>query len=302
MRRLALLLAAPLLLVAACGSSHTSGTVTVSGTYGHKPTITVPKSDPPSTLTTKVLSEGKGATVSKGDLVEVNYLGVTWADGKSFDNSYDRGQPYAFPVGEGQVITGWDKGLIGKTIGSRVLLEIPPGDAYGDQAQNGIPGKSTLVFAVDLIASFPPGSPPLASDTPAQGVFPAVKASPTAAAQIAIKPGAQPPAPATTQVKVLVPGNGAVVKQGQVVYARYTGVLASNGKEFDDSFKHGGVSSFQIGVGRVIPGWDKAIVGQKAGSRLLLVIPPADGYGDQEQNGIPAKSTLVFVVDIVAAS
>ncbi len=301
MRRIAVLLAAPLMLAAACGSS-TTGAVTVSGSYGHKPTITVPKADPPGQLVTKVLQAGDGPTVAKGDLVAVNYLGVTWANGKEFDNSYDRGQPFAFPVGAGQVIAGWDKGLVGQKVGSRVLLEIPPSEAYGDQDQNGIPGKSTLVFAVDLVKSYPPNSPPGASSTPAQGVFPAVKADATTPAQISITPGAMPPPPATSQAKVLVAGDGPAVKQGQMLYARYTGVLYETGKKFDDSFSHGGMTPFQIGAGRVIPGWDKTLVGQKIGSRVLLVIPPADAYGDQGQSGIPPKSTLVFVVDIVAAS
>jgi peptidylprolyl isomerase len=86
---------------------------TVSGSYGTKPTLTFPKQSPSSQLATKVLSEGKGATVTKGELLVVDYLGQIWG-GKTFDNSYDRKQPLGTPIGVGQVIPGWDKALVGK--------------------------------------------------------------------------------------------------------------------------------------------------------------------------------------------
>ena len=71
---------------------------------------------------------------------------------------------------------------------------------------------------------------------------------------------------------------------------------------FDSSWSRGAPATFSIGTGGVIPGWDKGLVGKKVGSRVLLVVPPADGYGAQAQGKIPANSTLVFVVDILDAS
>ena len=105
--------------------------------------------------------------------------------------------------------------------------------------------------------------------------------------------------PSSLRIVVLHTGHGPLVKQGQLLVANYLGQLWK-GKVFDSSFSRHLASAFPIGVGRVIPGWDKALVGAHAGSRLLLVVPPADGYGakGQPSAGIPGNATLVFVVDI----
>jgi peptidylprolyl isomerase len=82
----------------------------------------------------------------------------------------------------------------------------------------------------------------------------------------------------------------------------YTGALWKDGSIFDASAKQESKSfTFQVGKGAVISGWDKAVKGQKVGSRLLLVVPPAEGYGDKGNGAISGTDTLVFVVDILAA-
>ena len=83
---------------------------------------------------TEVLKEGDGPEVKKGELLTANYLGQIWRDGKVFDNSYDRGAPSSFPIGVGGVIAGWDEGLVGKKIGSRVVMSIPPTRATRSRA------------------------------------------------------------------------------------------------------------------------------------------------------------------------
>ena len=99
-----------------------------------------------------VLSRGDGDLVEAGQEIEVHYLGQTWG-GRVFDNSYDRGSTITFPIGQGAVISGWDDGLVGQQIGSRVLLSIPPHLGYGDRGvpQAGIRGGDTLVFVVDIV-------------------------------------------------------------------------------------------------------------------------------------------------------
>lgn len=113
-------------------------------------------------------------------------------------------------------------------------------------------------------------------------------------------PKANPPKALT--VKVLHAGHGPKVTKGELLVANYVGEIW-RGKVFDSSFARKQVAAFPIGVGQVIPGWDKALVGERVGSRLLLVLPPADGYGKagNSQAGITGKDTLVFVVDVVAA-
>lgn len=116
-----------------------------------KPKVTFPKGKAPSELVVKDLIEGKGAAAKAGDPLTVNYVGVLFSNGKEFDNSYDRGQPFPFQLGGGQVIPGWDQGLEGMKVGGRRRLIIPPELAYGAQGSPpAIPANATLVFVVDL--------------------------------------------------------------------------------------------------------------------------------------------------------
>ncbi|QGQ20121.1 FKBP-type peptidyl-prolyl cis-trans isomerase [Cellulomonas sp. JZ18] len=124
----------------------------VSGSYGTKPTLTFPDSAAPDELEVVVLSRGDGELVEAGQDIEVHYLGQSWQGGV-FDNSYDRGSSISFPIGVGAVIAGWDEGLVGQQVGSRVLLSIPSHLGYGDRGvpQAGIKGGDTLVFVVDIV-------------------------------------------------------------------------------------------------------------------------------------------------------
>ncbi|GAA3351663.1 hypothetical protein GCM10020358_82200 [Amorphoplanes nipponensis] len=95
---------------------------------------------------------GKGPKLQAGQTIQANYVGVTYKDGKEFDSSWKTGQPAQFPVGAGQLIEGWDKGLVGVAVGSRVQLDIPAAMAYGDPAPQGRPGGD-LRFVVDVLAA-----------------------------------------------------------------------------------------------------------------------------------------------------
>ncbi len=93
---------------------------------------------------------GTGTAAKSGDHVYVNYVG-TLTNGTKFDSSYDRGTPIDFILGSGQVIPGWDQGLVGMKVGGKRQLVIPPQLAYGPNAYGPIPGNSTLVFQVELV-------------------------------------------------------------------------------------------------------------------------------------------------------
>jgi peptidylprolyl isomerase len=103
-------------------------------------------------LKTTTLIEGKGAAVETGQTVNVNYVGVTYADGKEFDSSWSRSEAFSFQVGAGNVIKGWDQGLIGVKEGSRVQLDIPADLAYGDSPSGGQPA-GPLRFVVDVLSA-----------------------------------------------------------------------------------------------------------------------------------------------------
>ena len=110
----------------------------------------------------KTLVKGTGPAVAKGQTVVSQYVGAIWRTGKVFDSSWSRGTPFGFTIGAtpSQVITGWDKGLIGQTVGSRVMLVVPPAEGYGKtgSSQAGIKGTDTLVFVVDILGAVSPTS------------------------------------------------------------------------------------------------------------------------------------------------
>lgn len=94
--------------------------------------------------------EGTGEAVKSGDTVVIHYNG-TLTNGKKFDSSYDRGEPFTTQIGVGQVIKGWDEGVVGMKVGGKRKLTIPPSLGYGDQPTGDIPANSTLIFEVELL-------------------------------------------------------------------------------------------------------------------------------------------------------
>jgi peptidylprolyl isomerase len=117
-----------------------------------KPVITAPSTPAPTTLQTKDLEVGDGDEVKLGDKIEVNYVGVTYADGKQFDASWDKGSSIVFDLVEGGLIKGWTDGIPGMKVGGRRELIIPGDLAYGNEdKQDGRP-FGTLIFVVDVIS------------------------------------------------------------------------------------------------------------------------------------------------------
>lgn len=119
-----------------------------------KPDVAVPTGeDPPSELLVEDIEVGDGPEAASGNQVEVHYVGVAWSDGQQFDASWDRNDPFRFGLGAGQVIAGWDQGVVGMKVGGRRRITIPPHLGYGAQGAGGvIKGGETLVFVVDLLA------------------------------------------------------------------------------------------------------------------------------------------------------
>lgn len=115
----------------------------------------LPEPDPKATdLGKAVLIEGTGPVVEKGDQIVANYIGQVYGGKQPFDNGFSRPDPAVFSIGTGAVVKGWDEGLVGAKVGSRVLLEIPPKLGYGKKGQGeDIPGDSTLYFVVDILAA-----------------------------------------------------------------------------------------------------------------------------------------------------
>ena len=117
-----------------------------------KPEIGPIQGDPPADLVVEDIAVGDGPEARPGQHVTVHYVGVAHSTGSQFDASYDRGEPFAFPLGGGRVIAGWDQGVAGMKVGGRRKLTIPPHLGYGARGAGGvIKPNETLVFVVDLL-------------------------------------------------------------------------------------------------------------------------------------------------------
>jgi peptidylprolyl isomerase len=283
------------------GSVAAGGLPTVTGAFGKEATIALP-SPTPSGFSATVLTPGKGRAVAKGDLLIAHYLGQTWRNGQVFDQSYDRGEPATFPIGVGQVVPGWDEGLVGKNVGSRVLLVLPPDKGYGSDGNvtAGILGTDTLVFVVDIVDAIGANASASGRAVPPSINLPTVSIVDGAPA-ITIPRGV--PAPTTLISEPLIEGTGPRVVSGQTLVVHYVGAIYKNGRVFDSSWKAGRPFTFRYGGGQVIRGWDLELENVRVGSRLLLLVPPGDGYGSEgnPDAGITGDDVLVFVIDVLAA-
>jgi peptidylprolyl isomerase len=117
-----------------------------------KPEIDFPEGDAPTELVIEDLTDGDGPEAGAGDTISAHYVGVAHSTGEEFDSSWNRGAPLDFRLGVGQVIRGWDDGIVGMKVGGRRKLTIPAHLAYGDRGAGGAikPGE-TLIFVVDLV-------------------------------------------------------------------------------------------------------------------------------------------------------
>jgi len=322
MRRSLALIAIPLLacvVLAGCGSSKPAASssssssasaspgantaVTATGSFGTAPKVVIPKAKPGSSLEVRTLIQGTGATLTKSDAMAANFVLYFWTGTTSAlkANTFTSSPT----VIGGTMLPGLESALIGKKVGSRILAVIPPAQGYGTSgnSQLGITGSTTLVFVIDVLKSYSDtASATGAQESSGGGTLPAVSAKAGTAPTLTF-PSSSPPSALVT--RTLVKGNGPKVVKGEYVIAQYTGYIWRTKKVFGSSWSSGSPFGFVIGASpeQVIPGWDKGLEGQTVGSRVMLSIPPAEGYGSAgaSQAGITSKDTLVFVVDIIDA-
>lgn len=290
--------------------SSNSGLPQVTGAVGQKAVITLPSGTAaPTTLQTKVLVQGSGATLANGQLAAVNYTVMNWTGAKPLGDTYstDGGktpnQPQVIQLGSSQVLPAWSKALTGQRVGSRIEMVAPPADAFGSQgnSQAGVGPTDDLIFVLDVVAGYPATADITGKQTTQAGTgLPTVSGDPGAGnPKITIPAATKPPTALVSDT--LIKGSGEAVESGRTLVMQYSGVDWNTGKNFDYSFTKQAFST-PIGAGKVIKGWDEGLVGKHVGDRVLLVIPPDLGYGPsggQSSAGIGKNDTLVFVVDII---
>ncbi|MGW0147746.1 FKBP-type peptidyl-prolyl cis-trans isomerase [Streptomyces sp. NPDC003333] len=331
MRRRSLLIAVPagMVTLAACGDDKDSGgeasdsvspsapeqsaapspkivdgplpAITAGTKFGEKPTVANGKGEPSKDLAVRTVIAGNGKTVAENDYLQANYLGQIWATGKVFDNSYDRKTPLLIQLSQGRIIDGWRYALTGKKVGSRVEMAVPPTWGYGKDGneQAGIKGTDTLVFVVDIEDSFNASSSAKGKKVPQTDAnLPKVGTNTDGKEPSLTVPKTDPPKKLVSNY--ILEGDGDEVAAENTVLVQYVGVQWSNGKKFDASYDAKQLVSFPLA--QVVKGWSQGLTGKKVGSRVLIVIPPELGYGDQppQGSGIEKNATLVFSVDILA--
>ncbi len=285
-------------------AADTYTSVSASGAFGKAPTVTIPATAGSGALYTKTLIKGTGAKLTSSQSLLGNFVLYDWsgATHKLIGSTYSDGVPTLFT---GSLLPGLETALEGQKVGSRVLAVIPPAQAFGTagNSQIGVGPKDTVVFVIDLVKSFDNSAGVAGAQTSnGGGALPTVTAGAAGKGPTITIP--KTAAPTTLQVKTLIKGTGPVVKKGNYIVVQYTGVNWRTGKVFDSSWSRSMPWATAIGAGQVIKGWDTGLVGQTVGSRVLLVIPPADGYGKTGSSsaGIKGTDTLVFAIDILSAS
>jgi peptidylprolyl isomerase len=286
---------------AAAGSA--SDAVTVTGDFGEKPTIEFTAPLTVETTERSVTIAGKDAedVARENDEVTIQfslYNGTTGAEVTTTD--YTEGTEAKFSVNEDVYLVGLIRTIACSTVGSRVVGVIPPSEAFGADGSTdlSVAGGESLVFVADIV-DIAPGVATGVQQDPGPGM-PTVTLADDGAPTITI-PDADPP----TELKIalLKKGDGAIVAEGDEVRVQYVGMNWQTKTVFDQSWSKNGPVSFT--TDGVVSGFGQALVGQAVGSQVIVVIPPALGYGPSGGNpdaGIGAEDTIVFVIDILGTT
>ena len=280
---------------------QTLDSVTIEGEVGAAPEVTWGGELSADEVESKVVAEGDGEEIGEGDQVFAQiWLGNGTTQQQAY-STYDADAPQLLTVGQDTLSELFLEGIEGRTVGSRVAVAASAETAFGEAGnpQVGIGNKDTVLTVIDLLGTV--GDGPAGTDQEAPGWVPSLEGDDEAPTGLDF--AGTPKPTGKLQTAVLVEGEGDVVEKGQTIAVDYLGQVYGGKEPFDESYSSQS-TSFPIGVGQVVKGWDRALVGQTVGSRVMLAIPPALGYGKNgnEQAGIKGTDTLYFVVDILGAA
>ncbi len=275
--------------------------VQIEGEVGSEPEVTWDGEMQADEIETEVVSEGDGDEIGSGDSVFAHiWLGNGFEQEKAY-STYDASEPQLLTVDEKSLSPLFLEGLEGQTVGSRVAIAASAETAFGEAGnpQIGIGNKDSVLTVIDIVSTVADGPEGEQQDAPAW--VPSLTGGDEAPTGFDFSGTPKPTG--KLQSAVLVQGEGDVVEKGQSIAVDYLGQVYGGKEPFDESYS-AAPTSFPIGVGQVVKGWDQALVGQTVGSRVVLAIPPALGYGKggNEQAGIKGTDTLYFVVDILGVA
>lgn len=283
-------------------SGSASDSVKVSGEFGKEPTVdfTAPLTTKSTERTVNIAGKDAKNFAGPNDQVKLNFALYDGTTGKRLTaTDYAEGSEAEFSVNESVYLSGLIKTIACSTEGSRVVGVIPPAEGFGDNGSSdlGIAAGESIVFVVDVVAI----SPGVATGEPQPAVegMPKVTLGEDGTPTITI-PKTDPPN--ELKIALLKKGDGDVVAEGDSVKLQYVGVNWTTGEVFDQSWGSQGAVEFT--TGGVVKGFGQALVGQAVGSQVLVVIPPALGYGasGNADAGIGGKDTIVFVIDILGTT
>jgi FKBP-type peptidyl-prolyl cis-trans isomerase len=255
----------PVLVFLCCcalvGCSH--DTTTASGGGATASTTGGPKGPEPKVVTEDVVVGKDKRVAEAGDTAYMLYRG-TLKNGKEFDSNMKPGKEiFVFTVGQGQVIKGWDQGIVGMHPGGERKLHVPAALGYGSEANGPIPANSDLDFDVKLLGLVKVGEEAVVEKTD-------------------VKPGT----------------GDRIAKPGDKVTIQYIGTLL-DGKVFEDSHKKEPYT-FTLGKGETLTCIDAAVTGMKVGGVRKIVAPPQTAYVSQNSAGVPANSVVNFEIELVS--
>lgn len=280
-------------------SGASSDSVKVSGDFLKTPTVTVPAPLKTTDVERTVAIKGDGPEVKAGSSADIALAAYNGTTGASLTEvGFDGSATQTITVDDKAFVPGLVRAVECLPVGSRVVLTAPVKTAFGsaDISQLKLTDKDTVVFVAD-IAGIAQTKATGTAVAPTPG-FPTVKDDAKTGEPTITIPKADPPT--ETKIAVLKQGDGEVVQSGDTVTVQYKGVLWRNGKVFDSSWGRGQVVSFQ--TTKVVKGFQMALEGQKVGSQVIAIVPPADGYGSAGSGEITATDTMVFVIDILKTS
>lgn len=277
-------------------SGSASDSIQATGKVGSAPKVTFEKKLSTKTTQKSTLVKGDGAVVKKGQPVVFQVSMFNGATGKKATaTDYTAGGAFLV-AGKGDSLNALSEGLVCSHVGDRIAIAGSAKDSTGGQgiSQYKIGAKDSVVFVADILRAFPSRATG-AKQKPVAGE-PTVKRGADGAPTITVP---TTPPPAKLRSTTLIKGSGTKIASGDTIMVEYTGAVYKGGKVFDSSWAKKQPFVTTLTTGQIIPGWVDGLAGATVGSQVLLTIPPAEGYGSTAQSGIPANSTLVFVVDIL---